>query len=121
MNIAGHARNERHLYKDQRLVRHARMKKGKAAAVGIEPVLQIGPAANLVHRLVDHQLLEQCGRRFPGDALQLEKADVEPVGEQPLQILLEPAQQRVAPPEVDQLGAAIDEEFDPFGKRVELP
>ena len=93
MDIARHARNQRDLDKDQRLVRHARVKKGKAAAVGLEPVLQVGPAADLVHRLVDHQLFEQRRRRFPGDPLQLEKADVEPVGEQPLQIVLEPAQQ----------------------------
>jgi len=44
-----------------------------------------------------------------------------PIGEQPLQVLPEPAQKRIAPPEVDQLGAAIDEELDPFGERVELP
>ena len=58
----GHARDQRHLDEDQRLVGHARMEKGEAAAVGLEPVLQIGPAADLVHRLVGHQLFEQRRR-----------------------------------------------------------
>ena len=30
-------------------------------------------------------------------------------------------QQRVVPPQIDQLGAAVDQELDPFGQRVELP
>ncbi len=116
----GHAGDQRYFDKDQRLVRHARVEKGKAAAVGFEPVLQIGPAADLVHRLVGHQFFEQRRRRLPADPLQLEKADIEPIGEQPLQILLETAQQRVVAAEVNQLGAPIDQELDPFGERVEL-
>ena len=39
-DVARHARDQRHLDKDQRLVGHARVKKGEAAAVGLEPVLQ---------------------------------------------------------------------------------
>ena len=65
------------------------MKKGKAATIRLESILQIGPPADLMHGLVCHQLFEQRRRQFPGDALELEKADVEPVGEQPLQILFE--------------------------------
>ena len=65
MDVARHAANQRHLDKDQRLVRHARVEKRKAAAVGLEPVLQIGPAADFVHRLVGHQLFEQRRRRIP--------------------------------------------------------
>ena len=120
MNVAGHAGDERHLDKDQRLVRHPRVKKGKAAAVGFEPIFQIGPAANLVHRLVRDQLFEQGRGRFPADPLQLEKADVEPIGEQTLQIVFEAAQQRIARAEIHQFGAAIDQKLDALGQRIEL-
>src|SRR5690348_5822189 len=115
MYIARHAGNQRHLDKDQRLIRHARVKEGEAAAIRIKPVLQIGPTAYLMHRLVDHELFEQRRGGFTSDALQLEKSDVEPVGEQPLQILFEPAQQWIMPSEVDELGASVDEELHPLG------
>ena len=112
--------DQRHLDKDQRLVRHARMEEGKAAAVGLQPVFQIGPAADLVHRLVGHQFFEQRRRRFPGDAAQFEKADIEPVGEQVAQIVGEPAQRQILSGHPDQLGAPVDEKLHPLGQRVEL-
>src|SRR6516165_1703358 len=96
------------------------MEKSEATTVRLEPVLQIGPPADLVNRLIGHQLLEQCGRRFPGDSLELEKADVEPIGEQPLQILFEARQSRIVLPEIHQFGTAIDKKLYPFGERIEL-
>ncbi len=43
LHVAGETRDQRDLDEDQRLVRHARMEEGKAAPVGIEPVLQVSP------------------------------------------------------------------------------
>src|SRR6516165_12130276 len=94
------------------------MEKGKAATIRIEAVLQIGPPADLVHRLVGHQLFEQCGRLFPGNPLELKKADVEPIGEQPPQILFEAGKRGIALLEVDQFGAAVDQELGPSGSAL---
>src|SRR6516162_11314098 len=120
MNVTRHTGDQRHLHEDQGLVGHAGMEKGKAATIRLEPVLQVGPPADLVHGLIGHQLLKQRRRRFPGDSLELEKADVEPVGEQSLQILLEARESGIVLPEINQLGAAVDEELYPIGERVEL-
>ncbi len=94
LHVVGHALGQRDLDEDQRLVGHARMEIGKAAPVGVEPVLEIGPAPDLVHRLVDGELLEQRRRRIPGDAPHLEEADVEPAREQPLEVELERRERR---------------------------
>src|ERR1700756_2323648 len=96
------------------------MEKGKTATIRLEPVLQIGPPPDLVHGLIGHQLFEQCRRRFPGDSLELEKADVEPVGKQPPQVLFEAEEHGVALLEIKQFGATVDQEFYPFRERVEL-
>ena len=61
---------ERDLDEHQRLVRHRGMEERVAAAVGVEPVLQVVPRADRVHRLVRDELLEQRGRRVPRDAAQ---------------------------------------------------
>ncbi|EXI92464.1 MAG: hypothetical protein AW12_00590 [Candidatus Accumulibacter sp. BA-94] len=76
--VVGQAVDERHLDEDQWLHRHARVEEGVTAPVGIEPVLQIAPRTDLMHRLVLDQFLQQRCRRVPGDPLQFEKADVEP-------------------------------------------
>src|ERR1700752_1140439 len=96
------------------------MEESKTPAIRFEAVLQIGPAADLVNGFVGHQLFEQGRGRFPGNSLELEEADVEPVGEQPLQILFETGKLGVALPPIDQFRPSIDEELDPLGKRVEL-
>ncbi len=36
------------------------------------------------------------------------------------QIVCEAAQERIVPPQFEQLGTAIDEKFDPLGQRIEL-
>ena len=73
-----------------------------------------------MHGFVCHQLFEQRCRRIPGDSLELEKADVEPVGEQPLQVLFKAGEQGIALLEIDQFGPAVDEKLYPFGERIEL-
>src|SRR5215472_5377436 len=36
-------------------------------------------------------------------------------------MIFETGQQRVPPSEINELGAAVDQEFDPFGQHIELP
>ena len=74
----GHRVHQRHLDEDQRLVGQCRMEERKAPAVGLEPPAQVVPAANLVHRLVRDDLLQQVGRRAPIHADDLQEARVEP-------------------------------------------
>ena len=69
---------------------------------------------------IDHQPFQQSRRRFPGDSFELEKADVEPVGEQTLQVFLEAGEQGVSLAEIEQFGPAVDEELYPFGQCIEL-
>ena len=120
VDVAGHPLDQRDFDKDQRLVRHARMEKGKAAAIRFEPVLEVGPPLDFVHGLVGDQLFQERRRRFPTDPLQFEKADIEPVGEQLAEIVGETPHRHVAVGQRDQLVAAIDKELNPFRQRVEL-
>ena len=74
---ARRAGGQRDLDEHERLVGHRGMEERVAPTVGVEAVLQVGPRADRVHRFVLDQLLEERGRRVPGDAAQLEQADVE--------------------------------------------
>ena len=71
-------------------------------------------------RLVARELFEERGRRIPGDALHFEEADIEPAGEQVLEVELERGERRVLLGELHQLGAHVDQELHAFGQRVEL-
>src|SRR6185312_481662 len=120
LHVIRHALHQRDFDEDERLLRHARVEIAEAAPISLEPVLEIGPAADLVHRLIDDELLEERSGRVPRDARQLEEADIEPAREQCLQVELEPGQHRIAPRHRHKLGAHVDQEFDAFGERVEL-
>ena len=74
---ARRAVRQRDLHEHERLVGHRGMEERVAAAVGVEPVLEVGPRVDRVHRFVLDQLLEQRGGRVPRDAPELEQADVE--------------------------------------------
>src|SRR5581483_12032688 len=100
--------------------RHPRMEEGEAAAIGIESVLEVDPAAHLVHGFIDAELLEQGGRRIPGDAFELEEADIEPSGQQRLQVGFQRRETALLAYQLEQLGAHVDQEFDPLRQGVEL-
>ena len=120
LHVARHAVDQRHLDEDQRLVRHARMEEGKAAAVRIEPVLEVAPRADGVHGLVGHQLLEQRRRGPPVDAHQVEEADIEPGAEQRPQVLAQRPRGGVALAQGQQLGAQVDHELHALRHADEL-
>ena len=82
LDISGETIDQRDLDKNQRLVRHSRMKKRKTSAIGIEPVLQIIPAPNFMHRFIGDKLLEKTSGRIPFDLLQLEEPNIEPGSQQ---------------------------------------
>ena len=73
------------------------MKKGVAEPVGIKPVAQVVPRADLVDRLVLDQLLQEGGRRIPGDLLQVKHTDVKPGPEQVFNIEGKLVEPRVLP------------------------
>ena len=102
--------DQRHLDEDQRLVGQPRMEEAVAAAVAVQPVLHVGPARDVVHRLVLDQLLDQRGRRVPADAAQVEEGDVEPGGEQVLELGVQRQQALVALQVRQQFGAQVDQE-----------
>ena len=96
------------------------MEISKAAAIGFEAVLEVRPTPDLVHGLVDHQLLEQRSGRIPGDAPHFEEAFIEPAGEQRAHILIEPCEAWIVARELHQFGTHIDEKLDPVRQRIEL-
>ena len=69
LDPAGQALDQRDLEEDQRLARQGRVKERVAAAIAVQPMTQIAPGADLVHGLVFDDLLEQRGRRVPGQPL----------------------------------------------------
>ena len=112
--------DERDLDEDQRLCRHAGMKEGVAAAIGVEPVLEILPGADLVHGFIFDELFQQRGRRVPGNALQFQEADIEPRREPVLEFAIERLQFLVVPQEAQQIDAHVDKELDALGNGIEL-
>ncbi len=106
-DAAGYAVHQRHLHKNQRLVGQARVKEAVAAAVAVEPIFQVCPAADVVHGLVFDELFDQRGRRIPRQAPELQKGHVEPGGEQVLQIGIERHQPFVGLELGQQLGAQV--------------
>src|SRR3990167_5901892 len=84
-DAVGDAVHQRHLDEDQRLIGQARVEEAVAAAVAVQAVLQVGPAADVVHGLVLDELFQQRGGRIPRQATQLQKSHVKPGGEQVLQ------------------------------------
>jgi len=54
------------------------VKKGVTASVRLQPSAQVVPAIDGVNGFVVNDLLQQLGRRIPGDLMQLQKARIEP-------------------------------------------
>jgi regulator of protease activity HflC (stomatin/prohibitin superfamily) len=96
-----------------------RVEEAVAAAVAVQPVLHVGPAADVVHRLVLDQLLDQRRGRVPADAAQLQEADVEPGGEHVLHLDVQRAQAPVGLQVRLQVGAQVDQEADAFAVGAE--
>ena len=118
LHAAGQPFHQRDLDEDQRLAGHARMEERIAAAVGVQAVLQVAPGADLVHRLVAHQLFQQRRRAVPVDPLQFQEADVEPGREQPAQIGLQRRQQLVVASNFSRKPRRSTRNFRPSGMVV---
>ena len=66
---------QRHFHEDQRLIGELRVEEAETAPVGgLEPIAQIVPVADLVHRLVADDLFQDVGRCRPIDVPQHEEA-----------------------------------------------
>ena len=96
------------------------MKVGVAAAIVTETVLEIVPGQNCVHRFVLDEFLQKRRRRFPGDAFQIEKADIEPGGEQRMNVGIQRLQAYVFRREQHQLGAQVHQKLHALTELVEL-
>ena len=54
------------------------MEEGEAPAIGLQPPVEVVPALNLVHGLVENDLLQQVGWRAPVHTDDLQEAGIEP-------------------------------------------
>ena len=120
LDVVGERLDQRDLDEDQRFERHPRVEEGVAAAVVVEAVLEVFPRADLMHRFVLHQPFEQRRGRLPGDALELQKADVEPRVEARFELAVEGLELGVVAQEAQQVGAQVDQKLDPLRDGVEL-
>ena len=120
LHVAGHTADQGNLDKDQGFIRHAGVEKGKAPAVGIQPVFQIIPGADFVHRLVGHQFFQQHGGRIPGDPAQIQKTYIKPGRKQLAQIIAQAPQNWFVANQGQDLSPHIYQELDPLGQGVEL-
>ena len=73
-----------------------------------------------MYGLVGDQLLEQGGRRIPGDALQLEEPDVEPGRETRFEFAVERTQHRVGLAVTQEVGTQVNEELHALWQSIEL-
>ncbi len=79
LDVVGYALAQRDFHENQRLIARGRVEKGVAAAVfRVQAAAQRGPVADLMHRLVTDQFFQHGRRGVPVDALQHQKAAVEP-------------------------------------------
>ncbi len=119
------AGRQRDLHEHERLVRHRGMEERVATPVGVEPVLQVVPRPDRVHRLVRDELLEQRRRRIPRDPAQFEQPHVEERRELRLQLAVEVGEIGVViGPGADDpqhVGAEIDEELHAAFEPAEQP
>ena len=101
---------QRDLDKDQRLVDQPGVEEGVASPVRrIDAPPEVVPVADLVHRLVADDLLEQRGRRGPVDAAQHQKPAIEPRTEQMEKIAIDNRQRRVLVHQRQEVGAHLDQ------------
>ena len=95
-------------------------KKAKQRRSEVEPVLEVAPRADGVHRLVVDQLLQQRRRGLPVDAHQVEEADIEPGAEQRPQVFAQRPRRGVALAQGQKLGAQVDHELHALRHADEL-
>ncbi len=97
------------------------MEECEAAAVGRKTPPQIIPALDLMHRLVGNQLFQHRRRRLPVDPPQLEKAAVEPGGEEMLEIGIEQLQLRLVVQMGGDLASHRDQRAGAASRHVHAP
>ena len=78
-NLGRHALEEGNLHENQGFIGHARMEKGKTAAVfGFQPAPQFFPGWDFMHRFVGNDLLQDVGWCGPVDCAHDKETAVEP-------------------------------------------
>ena len=88
---------------------------------GIDAPPELVPIADLVHRLVADDLLEQRRRRRPVDASQHQKAAIEPRTEQMQKIAIDDRERRVLVHQRQQVGAHLDQRRGAARRAIEPP
>jgi hypothetical protein len=96
------------------------MKKAETAPVGGEASAQVLPAGDFMHCLVLNELFEHDRRRAPVDALEFQKAAVEPRTEQMREVRIDGRQlrrrfqlARQPPAHIDQCGGGARRDVQP--------
>ena len=78
------------------------MEDGKATAVCFQPLAEVVPALNLVHRLVKNDLLEQVSGRAPVHAHDLQEAGIEPGRKQVAEVPIDRVELALVTPHLEQ-------------------
>jgi hypothetical protein len=73
-----------------------------------------------MYSLIFDKFFEQHSRSFPGNTLEIKKSDVKPGAQQPVNILIQGCQIRVASCKWQEFGAEVDKKFNPFLQFIEL-
>ena len=111
---------QRDLDEDQRFVDERGVEEGVAAPIDrIDPAPEVVPVADLVHRLVADDLVQDRRRRGPVDAAQHQEAAIEPGAEQVEEIAIEHGKAAVVAHRLDEIGAHGDQRRRPAGRPVQ--
>ena len=121
LDIVRDATGQGHLHEYHRLRGHKGMNEGEAGPVRDQPVLQLRPVGNAMHRFIADQVFQQHGGTVPPDAHQAQKAQVEKGFQQAAQFVFQGRQGRIALEKGIQIGAQVDQELDSRWNGVELP
>ena len=98
------------------------MEEGEAAPVGrVQPAAQVVPVADLMHRLVGDDLLEDRGGRVPVDLAQHQEPAVEPRGEEMREVDVERLQRGVGLRRGQQVLAHADQRDGAARAQVQRP
>ncbi len=110
--VVGESVGQRDLDEDDRLVHQRGVEEAVAPLVTVEPVPQVVPAGDGVHRFGRHQPVEHRRGRVPRDLAELEQAHVEQGRQVTGELVVQQPQRGIVAADGTDVGAQLDQETD---------
>ena len=103
LNGRRHTLGQSHFHENQRFIFEGGVEIGETSSICCEPLLQVTPIFNAVNRFILDDFLKNGGFCIPVDPFQGEKAGIEPLGKQLLQVFIHSRQLRMITQEAQEV------------------